>query len=325
MKCLWGVLKKAMVSVAACMVGRLALLILLMVIGSLREARMHKGVPDFIDAAERGDYVRLKIRILFQLLLILHLTAIASGYSMPHSIVKAAPSRIPPSATLSEAPHPTITPDKTPPSSSPAPDWQDSLAEGMEKVIDGHYEKALPPLLRAKKEKPKYGEIHFWLFQAYKNIEYMNYGHKISKKSNAFLSAKNVVKLMPGTTQARQAQEFIDRVNLLDSGEMGPEKEIDPRKGIAGRWRLGVACIDCPELIFLDDGTMIFVIHGFVRQVRSYAFIDSHTMQLGSREEAKSLKVNRMVIKRLSSRVLIFRQIDKDGKSSPEEKWVREK
>jgi ankyrin repeat protein len=63
MKCWWGVLKKAIVSVAACLVGLLALLILLMVIGSLREARMHKGVPDFIDAAATGDYVRLKAMV----------------------------------------------------------------------------------------------------------------------------------------------------------------------------------------------------------------------------------------------------------------------
>jgi|GEM_PF-5959171 len=110
------------------------------------------------------------------------------GCSKSPEVAKTSPAIVVPSAS------PTLSYQS----------YQSFLDEGIDKCLNGQYKDAIFPLLKAKEMNPREGEIHFWLFQAYKNTE-----TDTSKKSKAYIAAQNVIALMPGSPQEQQAQEFL--------------------------------------------------------------------------------------------------------------------
>ncbi len=111
----------------------------------------------------------------------------------------ASPASSPPGPTINAAISPTP---------SPAEEYQSFLDDGIDKVLRSRHKEAIPPLLKAAKARPRDGEAHFWLFQAYKNTD-----TRRARTSKACIEAQNVIALMPGSPQAQQAQDFISAID----------------------------------------------------------------------------------------------------------------
>jgi hypothetical protein len=94
------------------------------------------------------------------------------------------------------------------PTFTPTVEYESFLVEGADKVLEGQYKEAIPPLLKARDTKPRDGQAHFWLFNAYKNTE-----QKPSRQSNSCIEARKVIALMPGSPQAKQAELFVRNVD----------------------------------------------------------------------------------------------------------------
>jgi hypothetical protein len=107
----------------------------------------------------------------------------------------------------------------TPSTTSPAEEYQSLLDDGIDKVLRVRYKDAIPPLLNAAKVRPKDGEVHFWLFQAYKNTD-----TRMTRTSKACIEAQHVITLMPGSPQARQAHDFISTIDAAGQQAATPSK-----------------------------------------------------------------------------------------------------
>ncbi|MDQ7821987.1 MAG: hypothetical protein RDV48_04250 [Candidatus Eremiobacteraeota bacterium] len=112
----------------------------------------------------------------------------------------------PSAGSSSGARPPHATPQAGSPSVEPSSreEFQAALDDGIDRVLDGDYKKAIAPLLKAKELKPREGEVRFWLFLAYKNTE-----SRITRRSKAYIEAQNVIALLPGTAKADQAKEYL--------------------------------------------------------------------------------------------------------------------
>jgi hypothetical protein len=103
---------------------------------------------------------------------------------------------------------------KTPPiqevakeSPPPVDEYQSFMNDGIDRFTRGEYNEAISFFLKAKELKPREGDVHYWLFQAYKNTE-----KKITSRSNAYIEAQNVVALMPDSPRAKHAQDFLNSI-----------------------------------------------------------------------------------------------------------------
>lgn len=104
------------------------------------------------------------------------------------------------------------------------------LNDGIDKVLQTQYKEAIPSLIQARKLNPKDGEVHFWLFQAYKNTE-----KKASKQSNAYIAARNVILLKPGRDKEEEAQEYIDSIKAPPKQVYAQPKQPPVQKQITSQ------------------------------------------------------------------------------------------
>ncbi|MBT9583730.1 hypothetical protein IV102_10285 [bacterium] len=118
--------------------------------------------------------------------------ALMAGCSTPPSPPASPTTRL--EAVSMAIPGPTQTAGPR----SNAPKW---VQDGMDQVLLGKPDQAIPPLLKTLEVDPTHGEAHYWLMQAYQ------------KKADSGLAqehARQVVKLMPNTTQADEAQALLE-------------------------------------------------------------------------------------------------------------------
>jgi hypothetical protein len=94
-----------------------------------------------------------------------------------------------------------------PSTSLPSDHYQELVDRGAKEIGSGHIQAALSILFEAKNLKPSGGDADLWLYKVYREIE-----SKTKDKMDhdqAVLFAGNVVRLMPASDAAKEAQEYI--------------------------------------------------------------------------------------------------------------------
>ena len=141
-------------------------------------------------------------------------------------------------ATPSPAPSPVAVASPVAPPPAPAqppappapPDARPLVRQGTDLVLARRYREAVPVLEKARKIDPGNPEVHLWLFNAHKGLELLPI-----KGSPAYKDATQVVKLMPGTPQAANAQDYLASADVI--GKVPSRRPVQDVTGFEkGNW-----------------------------------------------------------------------------------------